>query len=385
VRPPGPLSAGAGLLAAALLAAAPARAHGPAPVALEVLAHDGAAPTLLRTNLGLASANGDGSYAYVCPSRWDGNELAQATASPDGSEILVLSFGVVYLSRDGGCSFTPLTGEGRFVVSAARTAAGFVLVEEEYPTDPTPDRSTLLEVVDGEPRVVEADLPGPVDGVLATASGYLLSGATFVADEAGVRATFDVGASRVTPRAAEGDVAWLRATAGGEVWLLRVEGDALTESDRHVVAHGPVRLGDRWLAILDGVLHAYDAGEWVALGEVPWTCLRAREGHAFACSLEAMFELGPTGAVPEATPAFSMLQLGGPRACGDAAARRECERDWAHFGGESGWVETEPARSPTGERTAPTAEGCAAHPSAPASPWRAVAALAALALARRRR
>ena len=349
------------LIALLSLPASVAAAHGPAPVALEVLAYDGSTPILLRTNVGLARAAGDGTYDYICPSRWDGNELALSAASPDGTEILVHSAGVAFLSRDGGCAFEALTGDDVYVLDIARTAGGFVIIAEDYPDDLDPDASRIYEVSAGVATELAAVFPGAIDGVLGLApeAGFIVSGhapRVFVADGSGRELPVgDATASRLTPRAARGADIWLRAIEPEGVRLWRLTDGEPERSAPVEVIHGPVHDGARWLALLDGVLHEH-AGAWAPLGEVEWTCLRSLERRNFACSLQAMQELSGSTGAPVASPVFSVRQLAAPSACGGAEAQLACDRDWAHFGGESGWLDTLPARTPTSERAVPS--GC---------------------------
>ncbi|MCA9610326.1 MAG: hypothetical protein KC619_32245 [Myxococcales bacterium] len=349
-----------------------ARAHGPAPVALEVLAHDGRVPTVLRTNLGLAVANGDGTYAYVCPSRWDGNELALAAAARGGDAILVESTGVAYLSTDRGCTFARLTGEELWVSAIARHGDGFLFAADEYPVDVDPDRSRLFTVLaDGTVEELALGLPGAIDGLVATPDGVLIAGhrpVGFVATPDGVLSTFETTSSRLTPRNRGGGDVWLRSAEGSTVTLARVSADGTPETPalRATTVQGPVLVDGAWYALFDGALHTYREGTWSFVDEVSFTCLRPFDERNFACSLAAMYELGsPQPRVPEATAVFSMDQLGPPAACGDASQQEACDLDWAHFGGESGWLDTLPATSPTSERRTPSVGGCALAPSPP--------------------
>lgn len=354
-------------------------------MALEVLAHDDGAPTWLRTNVGLAVADGDGTYSYVCPSRWDGNELARAVMSPDGEQLLVHSYGVAYLSRDGGCTFEPVTGDELYVASAEAIEGGFVLIADDYPDDPRPDSCRIFVLGHGGLEERDLALPGPIDGVMATAAGYLVTGASFVADDTGAVRGVDVGATRLTPRAvAESGALWLHASADGESWLVHVDGDAIEAGARYDVIHGPIRIGERWIAMLDGVVHERVEDGWAPLDETAWTCLQTHRGQGFACSLAGTYALAPGASMPEAELVFTMRQLGPPRACGDETAVRACESDWTHFGGEAGWLETEPARSPSEARRPPST--CAAGPGARgARSWILVMVVLSLALAGRRR
>lgn len=363
------------LIVALSLGPASALAHGPAPAPLEVL-EGGEAPRLVRTSIGLAIARGDGTYAYGCPSRWDSNERALAAAN--GDQILVHSAGVAYLSHDLGCTFEPVTGDALYVTAAARAPSGFVLIAEDYPDDGDPTRSHVLLLRDGSLEAREVD--GSVDGALAAGDVVWLAGAApspFVerlTTEGALERTdllpVDEPVRRLTPRAAGAGTLWLAARTTDATRLWRVDEGRIQPSPAADVVLGPVRVGARWLALFDGILHAQpiEGGDWIALGEASWTCLQALDGRAYACSLEGLFELTEGGAHPEAMHVFSMRQLGPPLACGTAAQVATCEREWAHFAGESGWLDSAPARSPSAPR-GPIANGCAASPSAKSTPW----------------
>jgi MYXO-CTERM domain-containing protein len=375
-----------------LLVGGLARAHGPAPAPLDVLTGTSAVPGLVRSSVGLASRLPDGTYEYVCPSRWDGNERALAAARADGQEVLVHSAGVAYHSRDGGCTFAEVTDGAIYVTAAVSWGDGFLVVAEGYPEDSDPDRSLVFRWHEGTLRAWPWE-GGVIDGALSIEGGVVVSGAR---PEPFVAVLEQTGASsravpampelrRLTPRAEAGGAVWLAARDGDAGRLVQVAIDgAIEDGALHDVAHGPVRLGARWLAVLDGVLHEHPIGPgaWRAVGQVPWTCLGTVGLEPYACSLEGLFALRDDGAMPTAIPSFSMRQLGPPRACGDADQVSACRRDWAHFGGESGWVDTAPARTPTEPRRPLSAGGCAVGGGG--SGWLGVALLFIAALRRRR-
>ena len=153
-----------------------ARAHGPAPAVLEVLrADEDGRPILLRTSVGLAEAREDGTYGYLCPSLWSGNELARAYALRDGS-VLVLDSGALYVSDPAREVFVrdealeegfavrdvATDGERVFVLARERTAEGL-------------GRSAIFELGEAPRFVASASDPTPpapadfsrVGGVLA--------------------------------------------------------------------------------------------------------------------------------------------------------------------------------------------------------------------------
>lgn len=347
---------------------APVWAHGPAPAALEVLSADEAGPILVRTNIGLALARDDGAYAYICPSRWDRNERALAL-SVDG-RAFVQSAGVAYRARATGCGFEPVTDEDVYLTAMTAFAGGALLVLEPYPEDPDPAHS-LLRLVDGDPalaaRLVDVQLEGAVDGVRSEADTLWVAGhlpRPFVATldrEGSTELVFSDAAraaERWVPRAVDSDAGavWVLETLADGLRLLRVTPDGPEEGPTHQIVHGPVRLGGAWVALFDGVLHRWDASGWVADGERPWTCLREEAGQVYACAFDRIVALDDAGE----TAWFSMSQLAAPEPCADPLRQRDCQADWAHFGGESGWLDTAPATEPDAPRRVPG--GCAVSP-----------------------
>jgi hypothetical protein len=380
--------------AALLLVGGLAQAHGPAPAPLDVLSGEATSPGLVRASVGLASRLPDGAYEYVCPSRWDGNERALAAASEDGRRVLVHSAGVAYRSLDGGCTFEAVTSDALYVTAAVRWGGGFLLSAEGYPEDDDSDRSQLWAVDEAGTRALPLDV-GVIDALLSVEGGALLAGARpapFVArlGDDGTLAPLASWPSpsewrRLSPRAASSEGTWLVARDAdvARVILVRADG-SVEDGPAHDVIHGPVRVGARWVALFDGVLHQRMEGTWMAVGEVPWTCLGVVGGAPYACSLEGLFALRDDPAVPTpvAEPSFSLRQLGPPRDCGDADQNAACVRDWAHFGGESGWLDSAPARTPSAPRGPLTKGGCAIGTgSVGLAPW---ALLLAVVVARRR-
>lgn len=326
-----------------VLLVSPARAHGPAPAVLEVLRVDSEGrPTLMRTSVGLVESRGDGTYGYLCPSLWGGNELARSFALADGSvvvidagslwrsdgtrtrfvrdETLELAFAVRDVATDGDRLFVLArerlgSGLGRSALFALGDAPTFV---DDHPTD--------LALVDGAPL---AFTPTP--------SACDFGGCTAL--------DFDA-VDLLALRAVDVDALHLLATTDVRR-LLHVERDGgevhAGPSGERVL--GPVRLGERRVAIVDSIAYELDGTTWRALdGTHPWTTLDEVEGHVLASTLEGVFHLD--GSLDASTLVFRFVQLGGPREEHEAT----CTLDWAHFGGESGWVGTRPADAPEGER-----------------------------------
>jgi hypothetical protein len=330
---------------------------------LEVLQVDAnGRPTLLRTSVGLAEARGDGTYGYLCPSLWSGNELARSFVTGDG-RVVVIDAGSLWRSDPNRARFERDEAlEEAFAVRDAATAGErvFVLARERLPSGL--GRSALFAL--GEPPTFLDDHPSD----LATRDGAPLASAPTpsLCSLEGCAPIANDAVDLLAIRAVEPDALFLLATTDTRC-LLRVsrDGDTLGAVDAGPCGErvlGPVWLGGRRVAIVDGV--AYDAtstGAWRELGGVhPWASLDSVDGHVLASSLDGVFRLDAS--LDASTLVFRFVQLGGPR----AEHEELCTLDWAHFGGESGWVGTEPADDPEGERQdgAVATSGCGVAPHA---------------------
>jgi hypothetical protein len=369
-----------GLLAALVGGPGAARAHGPAPSVLAVLAvDDGGRPALLRTSVGLANARGDGSYDYVCPSQWEGLETAFAASLPDRSLVATIAWGALYASRDGLCAFEPVAlpepyravgvepwGERLWVLAregggdatrgalfalddalelerAHRFEAGFVPLDLRAGPGPGgPDERLWVVAAEPEPALWVAERAAP--GRWRRLAGLPSRSPVWLSLR---------GAGRTE--------LWMQATVeeGRRLWRVELAPDlrsvTVQRGDVHETVHGPERLADEWVAVLDGQLARWSraAGRWEHGAARSWTCLSRRADRLYACGLDALFELSVADGGVRADPAFRFVQLGPPRpGCPpEPAAAQACASDWAHFGGEAGWLATVPATSPDGVRS----------------------------------
>lgn len=351
------------------LLAALAHAHGPAPAGLDVLAwsDDAAcdarapAPALVRTNIGLGAWNGR-SYTYACPSRWGGEEQALAAADPTGTRLVLAGTVTVAWSDDAGCTARVLEVPGTPLGVGWWESRGWVLTR-----DFLDGASYVAWVEDGVADVNRLDGITP-DGLLATDDGVWAAGAT----PAPYALRFDPTFARQTAYVAappEADRLVPRAVRDGGVWLVATGDDGLrslwrADPDDAVLAvgpalalHGPVWHDDVGLAVADGVLWRDDGDGFVEVGPVDWTCLRDVDGVIVACSLEAtrvLLDLDPL----TLAPVFAIGQLDAPDPACDAVDGG-CERDWVHFGGESGLALTWAGDCPLDPRLdAPPAATC---------------------------
>jgi len=346
-----------------LLAPAVAGAHGPAPAVLEVLAADGAGPTWLRTSVGLVRRRTDGAWEHVCPALWDGNDRMLAAVAED--RPLVLG-GNGYRAPVDRCE--PWTDLGDVTAVAAgadeiRWVAGSRLVGGEEPVELPGAIGTPTSLVVDEGRVVVAGRSG-----LAVWGG----------DSWGVWPLAD--AVRYL-RLVRGDDAFVSTSTdtGVRVDQVSLSSGAVVPGPEGATILGPVRRGAHSVLLADGRWMRRSEAEWVDEGEAPepWTCLddyRTDLGwQAVGCRLDGLYALGDG----EPRMLFRFTQIA-PSACA------ACDRDWVHYAGEAGWLGTEPATRPEGERRGPTAGGCSVAGGPAGLGWGAALALT-LRCRRRRR
>lgn len=350
-----------------------ALAHGPAPVALEVLAWDdapgcttvpaAATPGLVRTNIGLAAHLGDGTYDYRCPSRWGDDEQALAAASPAGTQVLLAGTQGLWWSGDGSCSAQalPLAAD-ETPVDLRWHDGGFLFVSRNFQAQ----TGTLWRVADGELSRQASWSDRFVDGLGVDADGVWVSGARpspFVARWDGAELGDDVvlpdgqEVQRLSARGGDGTVRFVVATTDAGRALWRAVGGVAQEVLAPVaVLHGPVKVSGTWLVVADGEVWqgGTDGETWAGTGtEVDWTCLREHGARAQACSLAALRVLtGWAAGEPELVDVFTMTQIGAPAPSCDGVAGA-CALDWLHYAGESGWVGTLPAPCPGAPRPIP--------------------------------
>lgn len=336
------------VLLAALAAPAAASAHGPAPAVLEVLATDESGPTWLRATVGLLRRNPDGTWAHVCPAHWDGNDRMQAAVAGD-SALVVSTTGY----RSGADRCEPWTELGTVQQAAADHEDGALYWVQ----------SDVLHDDAGELGAVPTTI-GTLVSMVAAGGRVVLGGREGVA-------LWD-GEWRVVGLPSR--LRYLRALTGDAVYgSTGIDGRLLPE--RVALADGTVTLGpaadqlfgpalfdDELRVLADGEWLAERGGEWVSLGtdDRRWTYVEAVGGATYAASLDGLFRLD-TADEPAAEALFRFVQIA-------QSPCEVCEPDWAHYGGESGWLETMAATDPDGERQ-PIEGGCSAAGSAGAFPW----------------
>jgi hypothetical protein len=208
-----------------------------------------------------------------------------------------------------------------------------------------------------------------------------------------VVSTPDTSLARLSLRAATAEGAlWLQATEGAQRRLWLATPDAASpisdpsafaggrplrwRLDAHApgveAIYGPVLHAGRWWAVFDGERAWFpdpfapsapedlDAISFTTVDEVSWTCLRQLEGVTTACTLEAMLHVVALGTPDDPTAApitreiFRFDNLGPPLVgCASSPAEAaQCDADWSHYGGESGFIER-PAVSVSGDLPPP--------------------------------
>lgn len=343
----------------------------PFPQALDVLVLDADSPcpdvdqahvpSVIRTNVGAAFHQGDGTYAYGCPAAWDGDGEALLAASPDGGEIYAVTRdGRAFRSANGGCSATMIAlPEGQIAVDVAwwRNQPYFL-------TATAGDElggAVLYFTGEGLTELISWDdgfepsrmLPAGGDVLWVTSIRRTDGGGAGVRNGARIRRLtlagglggfdadveplpediFDITAFE--PRAADADEAWFVLTKGNTQWTWHaqvVEGsvntvpiltDTYAGKPKPRVVAGPVKFDGLWVAAIDNQLHrsAQRSRLWVAEdSEVPWTCLRQTGERVFACTPRALLAVTEIveGGIVTTSEVFTFAQLGPAVAgCGD--------------------------------------------------------------------
>lgn len=361
------------------LSASPGFAHGPAPAPLEItsVSEGVVSPDLVRTSIGLALALDDGSYAYGCPSQWGDVETAFVAALQDRSLITTVGGGALYLSIDGGCAFQPASLP--YEDAKVRNVTAFN--EHIYGIAALDEGGMVFKLNEFQELSIEVEIPQRPDSIVIGQSldeTHVMFVAAARPEAALWMATLNSAGSWDWAQIADSDdlgtpdfIALRPLGADGRLWLrLSEEGkrslafaeesegflEWVVAGEQFSLLLGPIWNDKGWIAALDGKVAKWSGSEWVSGEEVNWTCLQNMKGRAFACTLKQIFEISeevelfePTAAL---TPVFHMNQIGPPsELCSlEYEESISCQTDWLHFGGESGLVGKEPARSPDGLR-----------------------------------
>lgn len=333
----------------------------------------------VRTSIGLATVNDDGTFAYSCPTLLGDNPTSVLAASEDGGLIAAVSAGVLSLSADAGCTWRSValpSGDafayeiaggigaiwalGRnstqawlLRIDAAGTAQIVVTWDRSGEGGWTPDAllpvsgdATDRVVVSGARPVPQLVFVEQTDVGWAAQPTVSLDG---VVD----------GPQRIAPRAfgPDGGV-WLHYTTatGRTLGLVLPDGTALALNDAVEVLHGPVISGDAAWVVRDAMFERYSLdGTSFDTGRItPFKCLQHAGGRIFACDLYDMLEITDVEAVFDGTggtrPVFSTAQIGPPNnACGRSADDAAiCDADWTHYGAENYFLLRDPAPCPGG-------------------------------------
>ncbi len=329
-----------GLLIAIIASAGSvAHAHGPAPAVLQVLAVDESGPTWLRATVGLLRRDPDGTWAHVCPAHWDGNDRMQAAVAND-TPLVVSAEG--HLGPADRCE--PWTNLGAVRFAAADGTTLYWVAGEG---------SLSLESIDGPLGAVPTEI-GALTSLIAEEGAVVVGGRLGVAVWRGDWTVWPLPDRLRYVRALGTDAIYGSAASEGQLHPERV---ALADGSVSLgppadQLFGPAPFEGEMRAYADGTWIAERGGEWVSLGadDRRWTCVGTLDGQTYGCSLDGLFRLGAADQ-PEAALVFRFVQIA-PSEC------ELCDPDWAHYGGESGWVETRPATDPNGERQ-PIPDGCA--------------------------
>ncbi len=405
-----------------------ARAHGPAPSPLNILAFDAGEPTVVGTSIGLSRRTQTG-FEYICPSAWNEGEDAFdrpiPVAAVANAVTIVLGRPHLMRSEQRGCQLTPLRGdlEGRgadaldvATIYAGVTPATFALLMDDglagtsvWTASPLASFAPLLDAEvplqslgRNAERIVAAGVDRRDDErALALVVGPRLGPLEVTRLPASVLPAGAETLSSVRVRLVEEDALWLVvATAEGfHLWRAQEDEDAgfvveeIVRSEGAV--HGPVQLCGTTAYATDGLLRFVDAEtaecDPQPLADLDIRCLGQTRGVPYACASFQLFELSADAGELSATNLFAMPDLSGPDlSCVETEEERDrCTAVWTHFGAEAGLLEPapegEPAREPEpAPEPEPTSCACATCQQRPAFAWAVAFGLLA-AFGRRRR
>jgi len=360
-------------------------AHGPAPAPLEVVALQGdASPDLVRTNMGLALALEDGSYAYGCPSQWGDVESAFVAGTPERGVIATVGGGALYISTDQGCSFQPQV----FPLADAHVRNVVAWSDRIYGIAAGEDGGVVFQIKESLEIQIERELSVRPDSLLWASDSegmdYLIvAGANPKASvwlakkegedslewtQLGHDTDFgDVDFMSVRGLGGDGGI-WIRVSQEGKRALFRADFSEETlqweeSGSGFSFVLGPVWTGTSWIAVLDGQVARWTGEDWQLGAEVNWTCLNSLQGFSYVCTLQQVFavegEFPLDDPSPFLSPVFHMNQFGPPKEeCPpDYDEAIACQTDWLHYGGESGLVGKNPAQTPDGIRPVDPVKG----------------------------
>jgi len=386
--------AGLGLALALLAGGLPqAAAHNPA-VPLGVLsagpalglcdeAAGGELPLLIRTNIGFARAQTDGTYAFGCPTLWSASEGGATLSARAASGLLgVIGNQRLSLSTDGACSFTELPATGgrqAFDVAAGTDAIWFLERGGADPaesrlgratdctdsriagpwTDALPD--TVREGACGSDRCLFVSGARPTPSLwfapVAALAAAMEQGATADALWQQIPLPADLAPQRLAVRAAAGGLLWVAITYDGGRDLLRFHQGAdgafaFVQRDPAVVFGasasdellGPVTAQGAWIAAAGTQLWLLPQGSdparaWQTVGEARLSCLDAINDTLFVCNNYydvARLDLPELGQPLSLHRLFAVDLMQGPDlSCLPDDQAAACEADWIHLGGEN--------------------------------------------------
>lgn len=311
---------------------ATARAHGPAPAALGVLAWDGEQVELVRLNVGLARRVADGRFRFVCPALWGDERGAPAAPLARGEIVLAAGSGLFVLSGDGAPQPHPDANARGAVVDLVRAGDGL------YALRVAGGQSELLAIDAQRVRAVWNDpsvffsLAAERERLLALRASELnlewqwldVSGAPGDAGQLALPISVEYAFARLSrelPYALvlEQGRPELGSLASGS-WVSIAKGAASIA--------GPLAVEDADLIAVDGQLSQLDGVALEPLAPGPYvTCLDHIGELAYACTREGLARVSASGV---GDTLFALSQLAPPdlSAAADQAQREACDYQW---------------------------------------------------------
>jgi hypothetical protein len=309
-----------------------ARAHGPAPAALGVLAWDGTQVDVVRLNVGLARRVEGERFRFVCPALWGDERAAPAAPLASGELLLAASSGLFLLSAQGAPRPHPdpnargavvdlvQAGDSLYALRVAGGKSELLAVDAERARAVWSDATVFFSIASDDQRLLLLR-----SSELSLAWQWLdLSGVAQDAGELALPAPVEYAFARLS-RA----LPYALVLEQGRPELGRLEGSGWVSVAKAAASiAGPIVLEDVELLAIDGQLAQLGDAAAAPLGEGPYvSCLDQLGELSYACTRAGLARLSASG-VGESLFEFSQLAPPDLGAAEDEEQREQCDYQW---------------------------------------------------------
>jgi hypothetical protein len=345
-----------------------ARAHGPAPAALAVLAWDGTQLDLVRLNVGLARRVEEDRFRFLCPALWGDERGAPAAPLASGEVVLAASSGLFLLSAQGGLRPHPdpnargavidlvLAGDELYALRVIDGKSELLAIDAEHARAVWSDASVFFSIASDDQRLLLLR-----SNELNLAWQWLdLSGVPQDAGELALPAPVEYAFARLSH-----GLPYALVLEQGRPELGRLLGsDWVSVAKAAGSIAGPIALEDVELLAIDGQLAQLGDAAPVELGEGPYvSCLDQFGELSYACTRAGLSRLAASG-VGESLFDFSQLAPPDLSVAADEQQRERCDYQWQDLRFDLLALGVEVALDPEPARDAGVPEGGVGEDSA---------------------